>query len=131
MHGLHLEVHGPHKTSWTVCFCLCKSAQTVRSLSGLKRHFFVLLRFQMYPFEFLTPKPTWLEFNWAYLIGLTWLTLRKEIDFKTWGKWDELWEFWEMKELCWTKMLWLINLAVRWYVWIFWWCARTWDPTFV
>lgn len=44
--------------------------------------FFLLLRFQMYPFDFLTPKPTQLEFNWAYLIGLTWFILRNERNSK-------------------------------------------------
>jgi len=105
--------------------------QNVHVLFGLERWVLVLARFQMHPYELQINKPIWLDFKWAYLNGLTWFNLRKENDFETWRKWDELWKFCEMKELCETNMLWLIDLDVRWYVGIFWWWVRACYPAFV
>jgi len=63
--------------------------------------------------------------------GLTWIGFEKELILKCDEKIDELWEFWEMKELCKTNLLWLFNLWFRRYAGIFLWCVRTQNPNFV
>jgi len=128
-HGLGVRTHKPSVSYCGCAFLLVITCTFVCVLFCPEWWILVLLRFQMHPCEFQILKPTWLVFNWVCFIGLTWFILRKESDFKTWRKKDGLEEFWELKELCETNMLWLITLDASWYVWMFLWYLWTWKPT--